>query len=43
MVSNSLDMELQELLDMLGRLQRDCREDPEYQGLRRELPDEWPL
>jgi hypothetical protein len=43
MVSNSLDMELQELLDMLGRLQRDCDEDPEYQELRRSLPDEWPL
>jgi hypothetical protein len=43
MVSNSLDMELQELLDMLGRLQRDCREDPEYRELRRALPEEWPL
>ena len=43
MVSNSLDMELQELLDMLGRLQRDSREDPEYQELRRALPEEWPL
>jgi hypothetical protein len=43
MVSNSLDMALQELLDLLGRLQRGCREDPEYQELRRALPDEWPL
>jgi hypothetical protein len=43
MVSNSLDMELQELLDMLGRLHRDCREDPEYQELRCALPEEWPL
>jgi hypothetical protein len=43
MVSNSLDMELQELLDMLGRLQKDGREDPEYQELRRALPEEWPL
>jgi len=43
MVSNSLDMALQELLDILGRLQRDCGEDPEYQELRRALPEEWPL
>lgn len=43
MVSNSLDMELQELLDMLRHLQRDYGEDPEYQELRRALPEEWPL
>jgi hypothetical protein len=43
MVSNSLDMELQELLDMLRRLKRDCGKDPEYQELRRALPEEWPL
>lgn len=43
MVSNSLDMELQELLDILGRLRRECSEDPEYQELRRALPEEWPL
>jgi hypothetical protein len=43
MVSNSLDMELQDLLDMLRRLRRDCGEDPEYQELRQALPDEWPL
>ena len=43
MVSNALDMELQALLDLLSHLQRDCREDPEYQELRRALPEEWPL
>ena len=43
MVSNALNMELQELLDILGRLRRDCREDPEYQELRQALPAEWPL
>jgi hypothetical protein len=43
MVSNSLDMALQDLLAMLGRLQRNCREDPEYQELRRALPEDWPL
>jgi hypothetical protein len=43
MVSSALDMELQELLDMLGCLWRNYSEDPEYQELRRALPDEWPL
>jgi hypothetical protein len=43
MVSSALDMEIQELLDVLGRLRRGCSEDPEYQELRRALPDEWPL
>jgi hypothetical protein len=43
MVSNSLDMELQEMLDMLSRLQSECGDDPEYQELRRALPEEWPL
>jgi hypothetical protein len=43
MVSSALDMELQELLDILGRMQRDYSEDPEYQELRRALPDVWPL
>ena len=43
MVSNSLDMELQELLDILSHLHRDCSADPEYQEFRRALPDEWPL
>jgi hypothetical protein len=43
MVSSALDMELQELLDILGCFRRDYGEDPEYQELRRALPDEWPL
>jgi hypothetical protein len=43
MVSSALDMELQELLDILGRLQRDYGQDHEYQELRRALPDEWPF
>ena len=32
MVSNSLDMEFQELLDMLRRLQRDCGEESGVPG-----------
>jgi hypothetical protein len=43
MVSSALDIELQELLDILDRLRRDCRDDLEYQELRCALPDEWPL
>ena len=43
MVSNSLAMELQELLDLLGRLQQQCSGDPEYRELRRSLPEDWPL
>ena len=43
MVSNSLKMELQELLATLERVQRECGNDPEYQELRRDLPEDWPL
>ena len=43
MVSNSLSMELQELLDILGRLQQQCSGDSEYQELRGSLPEDWPL
>ena len=43
MVSNSLNMELQELLEALERIQRECGSDPEYQELRRGLPEDWPL
>ncbi|HSF34293.1 MAG TPA: hypothetical protein VLK82_28030 [Candidatus Tectomicrobia bacterium] len=43
MVSSALDMELQELLDLLSRLQEECGQDPEYQELRRALPENWPL
>jgi hypothetical protein len=43
MVSNSLNMELQELLETLERVQRECGNDPEYQELRRGLPEDWPI
>ena len=43
MVSNSLNMELQELLEALERVQRECGSDHEYQELRRGLPEDWPL
>ena len=43
MVSNSLNMELQELLALLGTLKNESAGDPEYQELRADLPQEWPL
>ena len=43
MVSNTIEMELQELLDTLERLRRDHAQDPDYQKLRSALPEDWPL
>jgi len=43
MVSNALNMELQELLDILHHLRQDCQDDPAYQALRQALPAAWPL
>jgi hypothetical protein len=43
MVSNSLSMELQDLLDILVRLRQQFSGDPEYQELRSSLPGDWSL
>ena len=43
MVSNTLDMELDDLVATLKRVGETCSEDPEYQKLRAPLPDDWPL
>ncbi len=43
MVSNTLKMDLEELLQILERLRREYVNDPEYQKLRKELPDDWPI
>ena len=43
MVSSSFDQNLQELLDTLERLRRDHGDTPEYQEIREELPDDWPM
>ncbi len=43
MVSNTLEMDLQDLLDTLERLRRKFGKSPEYQKLRREFPDDWPI
>ena len=42
MVSNSLKMDLQELLDELQRMRRESGDDPEYQEVRGSLPPDWP-
>lgn len=43
MVSNALDLDLQELLNTLERLRREFGRNPEYQKLRKDLPDDWPM
>ncbi len=43
MVSNSLRMELQELLTILQQLCQQFQDDPDYQEFRRCLPAEWPM
>ena len=43
MVSNSMKIELQQLLDLLERLRTEFAEDAEYQELRATLPEDWPL
>ena len=43
MVSNTLKMDHQELLDALERLRREFGKSPEYRELRRDLPKDWPL
>jgi len=43
MVSNSLNIELQELLDILEGVRREFGSDSEYLDLRQHLPREWPM
>jgi hypothetical protein len=43
MVSNAIEMDLQELLTTLERLRRDHAHDTDYQKLRSALPADWPL
>ena len=43
MVSNSLKMDQQEIVEALARLRREQAESPEYQKLRGELPEDWPV
>jgi hypothetical protein len=41
MVSNAIEMDLQELLEVLERLRQE--QDPEYLKLRSALPEDWPI
>jgi hypothetical protein len=43
MVSNSLRIDQQEIIEALARLPREQADNPEYQKLRRELPQDWPV
>ena len=43
MVSNSLNIDLQEFLKTLRRLGQEHGDGAEYQKLRGELPRDWPL
>ena len=43
MVSSVLNLSDEDLLEALGRIQRESAADPEYQELRSSLPTEWPI
>jgi hypothetical protein len=43
MVSNTLKMNLQDLLDTLERLREEHGDSPDYQAIRRDLPEDWPI
>jgi len=43
MVSNSLNMDLEELLGALKRLKRAFSDTPEYKAMRKEVPKDWPM
>jgi len=43
MVSNTLKMDLEELVEIAARLRQKYGDDPEYRQLRKELPDDWPI
>ena len=43
MVSSSLNMSAEEVMEVLVRLQREEADDPEYQALRSRLPADWAI
>jgi hypothetical protein len=43
MVSNTLGLDLEWLRATVERLATECRDDPEYAALRKDLPADWPL
>ena len=43
MVSNTLSMDLEELVAKLKRVGETCGDDPDYTEMRGKLPADWPL
>ena len=43
MVSNSLNMDLEDFLESLQRIKREYGKSPEYRDWRKQLPKEWPI
>lgn len=43
MVSNSLKMDQEEIIEALARLRQEQPDNPEYKKLRRDLPKDWPV
>jgi hypothetical protein len=43
MVSNSLRIDQEEIVAALARLRREQADTPQYQKLRVELPQDWPV
>jgi len=43
MVSNTLKMDLEELVKIAAGLKRKYASDPEYRKLRQDLPEDWPV
>jgi hypothetical protein len=43
MVSNSLKLVQEEIIEALARLRREQADNPEYQKLRQKLPQAWPV
>ncbi len=43
MVSNVLEMDQQELIELLGTFKKKYAADPEYAKLRAQLPGRWPI
>lgn len=43
MVSNTLGMELDELIQTLKRVGKKSGKDPDYVKLRKQLPKDWPF
>ena len=43
MVSNTLGLKLEDLLDALKRLRKNFSKDLDYKEIRRDLPKDWPI